>query len=340
MKTFKNLYHRIYDLENLHAALHICLRGKRYDRAALDFTYHLSEQMYELQHALKNQTYHVSDYFGFYINYPKKRWIEALPFQDRVIQQALCQVIQPLFVSSFIYDTYACLKNKGTHAGSDRLQKFMISAGKKYRKVWCLKADISSYFPSIDHQILKKLFYKKIRCRPTLDLIFHIIDSNKKRTGIPIGNLLSQLSANIYLDEFDHYIKESESVAYYVRYMDDFCILHEDKGYLKELKEAIGRYLFERRILHLNPKTSVFPLGQGVDFLGYRTWTDHKLLRRRSVKRMRKKLKVMVCKYHEGIIPKIKIDRTIKSWVAHALHADTYRIRKKILNTVRLSVAP
>jgi RNA-directed DNA polymerase len=202
--------------------------------------------------------------------------------------------------------------------------------------VWCLKADISSYFPSIDHQILKGLFYKRIRCRPTLDLIIHIIDSNGKATGIPIGNLLSQLSANIYLDEFDHYVKESESIAYYVRYMDDFCILHEDKGYLHELAHTIERYLFETRMLRLNPKTSVFPLDQGIDFLGYRTWTDHKLLRRRSVKRMRRKLKVMVQNYRAGLLARAKIDETVKSWVAHAMHADTYRLRKHILGDVVL----
>ena len=162
-------------------------------------------------------------------------------------------------------------------------------------------------------------------------LIRLITNSNKQSVGIPIGNLLSQLSANLYLSFLDHHAKEAWGVRYYLRYMDDFCIIHANKKYLAYLKSEIEKFLNNQLAIYLNRKTSIFPIAQGVDFLGYRTWTTHKLVRKRSIKNMRRKLKAMARKYKTGKIDLSKINASVMSWVAHCKHADTYRLREKVL---------
>jgi retron-type reverse transcriptase len=175
------------------------------------------------------------------------------------------------------------------------------------------------------------MFARKIKCQTTMRLIKLITNSNQRTVGIPIGNLLSQLSANLDLSLLDHQTKEARGVRYYLRYMDDFCIIHTSKKYLAYLKSEIGKFLNDQLAIHLNRKTSIFPITQGVDFLGYRTWTTHKLVRKRSVKNMRRKLKAMARKYRAGQIDLSKISASVISWVAHCKHADTYRLRKKVL---------
>jgi RNA-directed DNA polymerase len=338
MKRYGNLFESVCDLENLYAALRVCLRGKRYKGPVLRFTANLSEEMLRLQEELETGAYRVSPYFGFYVTEPKVRWIEALPFRDRVVQQALCQVIGPIMEKTFIADSFACLVGRGTHAGSARLQGFIRKAQARYGRAWCLQGDIHSYFPSISHDVLLEMFERKIKCRRTLDLIKLITNSNGKSVGIPIGNLLSQLSANVYLTPFDYFIKERLRVKYYIRYMDDFCLIHGGKKYLRYLMSQIEAFVRDRLQLQSNGKTGIFPLEQGVDFLGYRTWATHKLLRKRSIKRMRRKLKAMRRKYIAGEIDRSKIDATVSSWTAHAMHANTYRLRSKIFGAFNLPI--
>lgn len=331
MKRYGNLYRKIYDLKNLYKAYNICLRGKRLKRGVLPFTYKLSSELLRLQCELRNETYQVGKYYSFYVFEPKKRLVQALPFRDRVVQQALCQIITPVIEKTFIRDTFACIKDRGTHIGSKRLQFFLRDAQSRWGKAYCLQCDIASYFPSIDHSILFNLFSRKIKCRPTMRLIRLITNSNKQSVGIPIGNLLSQLSANLYLSFLDHHAKEAWGVRYYLRYMDDFCIIHANKKYLAYLKSEIEKFLNNQLAIYLNRKTSIFPIAQGVDFLGYRTWTTHKLVRKRSIKNMRRKLKAMARKYKTGKIDLSKINASVMSWVAHCKHADTYRLREKVL---------
>ena len=199
MQRYGNLFHRIYNLENLYEAYVVCLRGKRLKRGVLPFTWNLSAELLRLQRELKAGTYQVGNYYSFYVFEPKRRLVQALPFRDRIIQQALCQIITPIFEKTFICDTFACIKDRGTHAGSNRLQYFIRNAQNRWGKAYCLQCDIASYFPSIGHAILLDLFSRKIKCQPTMRLIKLITNSNKQAVGIPIGNLLSQLSANLYL---------------------------------------------------------------------------------------------------------------------------------------------
>lgn len=333
MKRYGNLFHKIYDLENLYQAYEVCLRSKRLKRGVLPFTFHLSAGLLDIQRELKSGTYQVGKYYSFYVFEPKRRLVQALPFRDRIVQQALCQVITPIFQKTFIRDTFACINNRGTHAGSNRLQSFIRKAQNRWGKAYCLQCDIAGYFPSINHEILLNLFARKIKCSPTMRLIRLITDSNGQATGIPIGNLLSQLSANLYLSQLDHYIKEKIHIKYYLRYMDDFCLIHGSKKYLAYLKSDIENFLENQLALKLNRKTSIFPLAQGVDFLGYRTWPTHKLVRKRSIKKARRKLKSMAGKYSSGQIDLSKISASIRSWVAHCSHADTYNLRLQTLRS-------
>jgi RNA-directed DNA polymerase len=335
MKRHADLFDSVCDIENLFSAYRVCLRGKRLRRGVLPFTYNLSKEIYKIQSDLKTEKYNTGNYHGFYVHEPKKRLVQSLPFRDRVVQQALCQVINPVFEQTFIKDTYACIKGRGTHAGSDQLVNYMRKAQARFGKAYCLQCDIASYFPSIDHKILVNMFDRKIKCRRTMNLIRLITDSNGHAVGIPIGNLLSQLSANIYLSVLDHHAKEHWRLPYYIRYMDDFCILHGSKKYLWWLKGEIQTFLRHRLALTVNRKSSMFPISQGVDFLGYRTWTTHKLVRKRSIKKAKRKLKAMARLYRAGQISMEKISESARSWSAHCEHADTYRLRKKVFDQFR-----
>lgn len=329
MKSYNNLIDRITDFDNLHAAYLKARRGKRYSPDVLSFGANLEEELFSLRQELRQEEYATGEYRVFRIYEPKEREIAALPFRDRVVHHALCTVIEPLFERTFIGDSYACRPGKGTHAASDRLTQFLRRAQRAWGKGYCLKADIAKYFQSISHERLKLVIRKTIRCAPTLRLIDNIIDSAGKK-GLPIGNLTSQLFANVYLSAMDHFIKESLRIRFYVRYMDDFIILHRDKGILREWKERIGAFLGVMG-LSFNAKTSIFPTTQGVDFVGYRTWSTHKLLKKRSIMGMRRKMKALAKQYRENHVSLSRIQMVIQSWLGHARHADSKRITSSLM---------
>jgi RNA-directed DNA polymerase len=330
MKRHADLFPRICNLENIYHAHRVCLRGKRLTRGVLPFTYNLSRELHRIRRDLLSGTYRVGNYYSFYVTEPKRRLVQALPFRDRVVQQALCQVIEPIFLSTFIRDNYACIKGRGTHAGAAQLTAYLRKSQARWGKTYCLQCDIAGYFPSIHHHILLDLFRRKIKCKPTLRLIEQITNSNHQVVGIPIGNLLSQLSANIYLSPLDHHVKEHWRLPYYIRYMDDFVILHGSKKYLGWLKQEIKTYINDHLALALNKKTAVFPASRGVDFLGYRIWPTHRLVRKRSVKKAKRKFAAMARQYHAGRMDLQTIAASTRSWAAHCEHADTYRLRSKV----------
>lgn len=340
-KTFKNLYPSIYDFENLYFAYLKARRSKRYRSEVLEFTSNLEENLLQLQNELIWRTYRTGRYREFYVHDPKTRLVMALPFRDRVVHHALVAVIEPIFERRFIFDSYACRPGKGTHAGANRVTFFLKKLTRLHGRVYCLKADISKYFPSINHRILKELIRKKIVCPGTLWLIDEIIGSaadpsNPDPKGIPIGNLTSQLFANIYLHELDIFVKHTLKARYYVRYMDDFVLLSPNKDELWEYKREIQVFLADRLNLALNGKTSVFPISQGIDFLGYRIWPTHRLLRKNSIKRMKRKLKIFRKKYSEGRITMDRMNASIQSWLGHCKHANTYNLRQKLLGEFTL----
>ena len=234
-----------------------------------------------------------------------------------------------------IYDSYACRVGMGVLSGVQRTTRFLRDATRRWGRVYCLKGDIKKYFPSVHHETLKRIIRKRIACPDTLDMIDRIIDSIGDEVGMPIGNLTSQLFANIYLNEFDHFIKDDCGVQYYIRYIDDFVILYDDKRVLADLLESIEYNLGDALRLRLNDKTQIFPVGQRpVDFLGYRIWPDYRLLRKGNLCRTKRKLHKFERLYAQGRLTIADINPSVVSWIGHAMHADTWRVRNQILNNI------
>ena len=208
-KTYNNLLPAIYDYGALYAAYKRARRGKRHTAEVVRFEAHLEENLIQLQNELVWGQYRTGPYRHFHVFEPKKRLVAALPFRDRVAQHAMIAAIEPIWEARFHHDSYACRPGKGTHHGADRVQAMLRRVKRKHGRVYALKADVAKYFPSVDHAVLKGLLAKRIACQPTLDLLHEVIDSweDGPGCGIPIGNLTSQLFANIYLHELDRYAK-------------------------------------------------------------------------------------------------------------------------------------
>ncbi len=324
MKTFNNLYPKIYDFENLLSAYNSAKKNKRFKNEIIDFGLRIDENLIQIQNELMHHSYQPSRYREFLIHEPKERLILSLPFRDRVVHQAICKVIEPIFDNTFIHDTYACRKGKGTLAGVKRMWYFLNKLQSNNKEVFCLKMDISKYFYSVDHGILKRAIEKKIRCKPTLNLLNTIIDS-VENPGIPVGNLTSQLFANIYLSSLDHFIKETLRQKYYIRYMDDMIVLSQSKKELWGIFSLIKDFVeFDLR-LKFNKKTQVFNTKRGIDFLGYRQFPDRLILRKRVMQKNFRKFKKQK---RIGDVEKIK--RSLASFEGICKHCSS----RKLLNEV------
>lgn len=333
-------YEQIYQFENILNAAYQCRKGKTTSASALAFFNNLEENIVQIQNELMWEMYNVLPYRHFYVFEPKRRLISAPHFKDRVIHRAVYNVIEPLFDKRYIHDSYACRTGKGAHAGADRAQLFIKQVESESSKAYALKADISKYFSSIDHQILKSILDAKLKCQKTKSLLFYIIDnspSNAAGVGIPLGNLTSQIFANIYLHELDHFVKHTLKAKRYIRYMDDFVIIHKSKSQLSEWRNLIEVFLYKNLRLKTNSKTQVFPIaktnGRSLDFLGYRIYASHRLLRKSSVNKISTKLKRFRKEFSQGKVSLVEINQCVQSWLGHASHANTHSIKLKLFNT-------
>jgi hypothetical protein len=345
MRRHKDLFDRIVSFENLLLAARKAQRGKRFNENVAAFNHNLEAELLKLQQELRGETYHPGVPRQFNVYDRKPRLITAAPYRDRVVHHALCNVIEPLFERSFIYDAYACRSGKGTHAAVSRLTKALR------RNRYLLQCDIRKYFPSIDHEVLKALLRRKIGCARTLWLLDLVIDASPpqqeiihyypgdnlftphmRRRGLPVGNQTSQLFANVYLDPLDHYLKETLRAQHYVRYCDDFLVLGDQKSLLWDIKEGIETFLASDLRLGLHPtKQWVRPGDAGVDFLGYRIFPTHRLLLRASGYRFQRRLRSMQRRFARGALATLDIRQRIAAWVGHACHADTYGLRTALL---------
>lgn len=291
---------------------------------------------------MKNRTYVHGGYREFIITDSKKRTINAAPFRDRVVHHMICNIIEPILDRTFIYDSYACRKGKGTHRAFKKLEKNLRSIKAKIPererelncKIYVLKCDISKFFDNIDHNILIGLLKEKIGDKDTMWLIEKIIRSHERKegVGIPIGNLTSQLFANVYLNKLDHYIKRVLKERYYIRYMDDFIILGTDKRKLFSVKEKIRDFLNIELKLTLHPKKSeIFPADNGIDFLGYVLKNNKRFLRKSTVKRFLKRRKKARLEESAGMIA---------SFTGYAKFADSWELRKRLKFFAGLSNTP
>jgi len=343
MKTYKNLFPKICTFENLLDAARKARKGKRLRENVGRFYVNLENELITLQRELTQKTYRTGKYRTFTIYEPKKRMISAAPFRDRVMHHALCNIIEPLFEKKFIYDSYANRKGKGSHKAVEHYQRFC----RHYKYV--LKCDIQKYFPAIDHEILKREIRRTIGCNDTLWLIDLIINGSNKqesvmenfstgdlfspferRRGLPIGNLTSQFFANVYLNPFDHFIKEQLQVRRYVRYVDDFVVFGESKDQLWKVKSEIEKYMETLHLrLHSN-KCQVHRTKEGLRFLGFRVFPEYRLLPRQNIVRAHRRLKRLQKKYGAGEIELTDVQRALQGWNGHAIFADSHRLRTKI----------
>jgi retron-type reverse transcriptase len=282
MKTYTNIFENAFSFENLLAAYLRARRGKQGRHEIAQFGWRLEAKLLQLREELLSGSYAHGAYRHFIVSDSKRREIQAAPFRDRVVHHAVVAAIEPIFERGFIYDTYACRVGKGTQAALLRFEQF--SRVSRY----VLSLDISKYFASINHVTLLSLLQRKIRDTRLLLLCQRVIASTEHSPGrgIPIGNLTSQLFANIYLNEFDQFAKHILRLPRYVRYMDDVAILSNDKKQLHEVKEAAAAFLQDRLGLTLHPhKVQMTPTALGVDFLGYRIFPQYRLLRKSTVMR-------------------------------------------------------
>ena len=338
MKTWKNLYPRIWAFDNLLSASRKAQRGKRYRPEVYAFNARLEENLMQLQRELESETWQPGVYRTFHVQEAKRRLISAAPYRDRVVHHALCNVIEPLFERSFIFDSYACRKGKGTHAAADRYTQF------SRRARYVLKCDLSLYFASIRHEVLYAQLAKRIADHATLGLCAKVIRSWGDEgllwpsgAGIPIGNLTSQFFANLYLNDFDHWMKETMGCRLYVRYVDDFVVLNDGKKRLHALVPVIEGYLSGLGLALHPRKRSVFPVTEGCDFMGYRIWPDHRRLRPENGYRFRRRLRAMARDYRDGKIDQESVRASVMSWLGHAQHADTWGLRRSVLGSVSFS---
>jgi len=338
MKTYKRLYEKIVSFENLLAAYKVFRRGKRFKGDVLGFDYHYETELLKLQDELVNRTYSPLPPHRFYVYEPKKRAIAAACVRDRVVHHALCRVVEPIFDKRLVYDTYACRLHKGTLAAIKRFEEFKYRLLSCYNEneIYIFKADIQKYFENIDHRVLLGLINERIKDEGVIWLIKRILASeslfSQQTKGIPIGNLTSQVFANLYLSPLDQFIKHSLGFKYYIRYMDDFVLMDVSRNRLQQAKLKIATFLKENLELILHPKKqTISPLKCGVDFLGFKIFSTHRLLRKENVKRFCGRLKRMRKQLERKQIPIGKIGLSIRGWIAHAKCGNTYNLRKKIL---------
>lgn len=332
MKRIGYLYDKVYDIENLKLAHQNAKKGKGWYKEVN--LINENEEMYlkELQKQLITQSYNTSDYIIFDKEEGGKlREIYKLPyFPDRICQWALLQVIEPILMKQLVRDTYSAIPGRGIHLALGRITNEIKKdpIGTQY----CLKLDVKKYYPNINHDILKKIYRKIFKDEKLLWLIDEIIDSTDGDKGIPIGNYMSQWSGNLYLSPFDHWIKEVKGIKYYYRYMDDIVILHESKEFLHQLKLEIDEYLKEYLDLEIKDNWQVFPIAiRGIDFLGYRVFPDYILLRKRTLKNIKKRVR-QIHKYLER--NKLMTHNqwcALNSYNGWLIYCNSYRLRQKYI---------
>ncbi|HEY5508428.1 MAG TPA: reverse transcriptase/maturase family protein [Paludibacter sp.] len=322
MKRINNLFDKVVTKDNLMLAYQKARKGKSGQYGVKIFEKNVERNIDQLYDELRSGTYKTSEYSVFKIYEPKEREIFRLPFKDRVVHHAIMNVMETIWVSVFISQSYACIKGKGIHGVLKAIKRDFDDVK---NTTYCLKLDIKKFYPTIDHEILKSIIRKKIKDTKLLNLLDGIIDS---APGVPIGNYLSQFFANLYLSYFDHWMKEEKQIKYYYRYADDIVILAPDKPYLHGLLIDINDYMVDKLNLKVKGNYQVFPVDvRGIDFVGYVFRHTHIL--------MRKSIKVRFCrkaaKLNKKDLDAKQYKMQISPWIGWAKHCNSIHLQKKIL---------
>lgn len=329
MKRVESLFEKITTFANLYVASQKAMRGKKSKRSVSSFHFHLENELASLQSELTLGVYRPLPYFQFEIREPKPRKICSSEFRDRVVHHAICNIVEPYFERSAIFDSYACRKGKGSHLAVRRCQEF------SRRFEFFLKCDIRKFFESVDHKVLKNLYRRSFKDSALLSLLDIIVDhhvpGNEIGRGIPIGNLTSQHFANFYLSPLDHHIKERLRVPGYVRYMDDFILFSDSKAELHLYLAEIERFIADNLKLGLKAKaTMIAPVSQGVPYLGFRIYRNLIRLKRENLVRLRRSLRRKEADFKRGRISEEELILSVISLIGHISHVSSLGERRKI----------
>lgn len=354
-RYYRHLYPQVCDWENLLLAWRKARKGKRGRAPAATFEQNAGEHLLDIQAELLTRGYRPGGYASFYVHEPKRRLISAAPFRDRVVHHALCNVIEPLFERRFIHDSYANRKGKGTHAALDRCQHF----ARRHRYV--LQCDVEQFFPAIDHALLLDAIGRVVVDPDVLWLCATILASGRgvlgemydmryfagddlfaidRPRGLPIGNLTSQFWANVFLDRLDHFVKRKLKCGAYLRYVDDFLLFADDKATLWRWRGEIIDFLAGLRLtIHERPCRPQ-PVREGIPFLGFVVFPDHRRLKPRKGYAFRRRLQRRAAAYNAGDLTLDRLTASVRGWLAHIRPAQTYGLRKAVLRSVRLAPQP
>lgn len=341
MKIYKNVFEKIISLENLFSAWDKFSSDKRKKKDVQRFEFELEKNIFQLRRELVGKQYRHEPYTSFYIQDPRQRHIHKASVRDRVFHHAVFRILNPIFEPTFIGTSLSCREGKGTHKGVYLLDQITKKVSRNnHKQCFVLKCDVRKFFGTVDHTILIYLISRKIKDKDTMWLMKEIIGSFQSKysnlfqaKGLPIGNLTSQLFANIYLNGFDQFMKHTLKVKNYIRYTDDFVIIANDKNYLENLIEPIKKFLYDELALELHPKkVTIRKLHSGIDFLGYIIFPYHRLLRTKTKKRILRKLRIRVVKYKSGLISRKTLEQSLQSYLGVLSHANTYRLSQDLQN--------
>lgn len=350
MKVLENVFDEMTSFEWLEASYRKARRQKRYRPEVLKFTADLDTNLLSIQERLRNEEFRFGPYRRHWVYVPKKRMVMALPFESRVVQWAIYRELKPFYQGLMIEDSYACLDKKGSLAAAQRLQYWLQQAENKPGQWYYLKLDISKYFYRVDHAVLLDMLGRRIKDERLMRLIENVIRCDGEKfglprfmgpddvemeewlgdVGMPIGNLTSQLFANIYLNELDQFCKHQLHAHFYVRYMDDIVLLSNSKEELHRWKEAIECFLAEELHLDLNRKTAIRPVSCNIEFVGYIVSADNLRLRKQTVRRMKSAFHGICRRYFAGELTKEEFNRRVASYNGMMKHTDSTGLRERM----------
>lgn len=352
----KNVFDLIFSDENLYGAIQDASAGRRYHKDVLRVQYDCWDVIDTIQKHVRSGTYEIDRYYIFYVYEPKKRMIMSISFYHRIVQWAIYRVINPILVKGYIEDSYGCIPGRGSLSAMKRLKYWVEAVEKKPGTWYYLKLDISKYFYRISHEVLKKILAKKIKDRRLLNVLYSIIDCKhtpfglppgkgpgevplEERlfdVGMPVGNLLSQVFANIYLDALDQFCKRVLRIHHYIRYMDDVIILSDSKAQLHEWKALISDFLERELRLSLNQKTCIRPISQGIEFVGYRIWPHYVTIRKSTTLQIKRAMARKVYEYSLGMIALADVTNTLMCYLGMLKHCDCQEFREALVRSVVL----
>lgn len=331
MKIPRDLWQELCSYENLELAFKKARKHKTIKDYVHVFEKNLQNNLLFLRSELLLHSYRPRPLVNFVIRDPKTRKISKSDFRDRIIHHAICNIIEPIFEKTFIYDSYANRKGKGALNALLRFDYFKRKMSRNNtRKCFILKADIKKYFENVNHKILIKIIREKIKDRRIIRLIQIIFANGANGAsdfGMPLGNLTSQFFANVFLNKLDYYVKNTLRIKQYIRYVDDFVILSNDEKKLKKYLLLINEFLRTHLMLVLHPdKSKIIELKQGIGFLGFRIFYHHKLLRKANIRKMQKKIQSFCSS--PDLFTYDSVYDSFQGWCAYAMHANSYQLRQ------------